>query len=153
MRTVIITGGNSGLGFETAKKIAKDFSCELVKIEPDIVYGGFLSSCARVISERLKKDLPTYVTEIPDLSEIDTVFVRAFLQDCDLEGKRVIPFATSRMTGIEGAVETLTMICGGASVEHPFFYSPRKKDNYKAWRAEVSAAPAEEAAEEAAPEE
>ena len=113
-----------------------------------------------------KKDLPTYVTEIPDLSEIDTVFVgfpiwaadvpdfvQAFLKDCDLDGKRVIPFATSKMTGIEGAVETLTMICGGASVEHPFFYSPRKKDNYKAWRAEVSAAPAEEAAEEAAPEE
>ena len=86
----------------------------------------------------------SWAANVPD-------FVRAFLQDCDLDGKRVIPFATSRMTGIEGAVETLTMICGGASVEHPFFYSPRKKDNYKAWRAEVSAAPAEEAAEEAAP--
>ena len=163
MKAIVLYYSQTGNTEIIAKKIAKDFSCELVKIEPDIVYGGFLSSCARVIGDRLKKDLPTYVTEIPDLSEIDTVFVgfpiwaanvpdfvRAFLQDCDLEGKRVIPFATSRMTGIEGAVETLTMICGGASVEHPFFYSPRKKDNYKAWRAEVSAAPAEEAAEKTA---
>ena len=136
MKAIVLYYSQTGNTEIIAKKIAKDFSCELVKIEPDIVYGGFLSSCARVIGDRFRKD-----------------FVQAFLKDCDLDGKRVIPFATSKMTGIEGAVETLTMICGGASVEHPFFYSPRKKDNYKAWRAEVSAAPAEEAAEEAAPEE
>ena len=102
----------------------------------------------------MRKDLPTYVTEIPDLTEYDTVFVgfpiwaadapdfvQAFLKDCDLAGKRVIPFATSKMTGIEGAVETLTMLCAGASVEHPFFFGVRKRDNYREWLAEVTAEP------------
>lgn len=166
MKAVVLYYSQTGNTEIIAKKIAKDFSCELLKIEPDVVYGGFLSSCARVIGDRVRKDLPTYVTDIPDLTGIDTVFVgfpvwagtvpdfvQAFLKDCDLDGKRIIPFATSKVTGIEGAVDTLTMICSGASVEHPFFYSPRKKDDYKAWRAAVTAAPAEEtaAAEEAAP--
>ena len=63
------------------------------------------------------------------------------LKDCDLAGKRVIPFATSRMTGIEGAVDTLTVLCEGASVEHPFFFGVRKRDNYRAWLAEVTEEP------------
>ena len=73
MKAIVLYYSQTGNTEIIAKKIAKDFSCELVKIEPDIVYGGFLSSCARVIGDRLKKDLPTYVTEIPDLSEIDNI--------------------------------------------------------------------------------
>ena len=167
MKSIVLYYSQTGNTEIIAKRIAKDFGAELLKIEPDIVYGGFLSSCVRVIGDRMRKDLPTYVTEIPDLTEYDTVFVgfpiwaadapdfvQAFLKDCDLAGKRVIPFATSRMTGIEGAVDTLTVLCEGASVEHPFFFGVRKRDNYRAWLAEVtmdseedSAADEEEAAE------
>ena len=154
MKSIVLYYSQTGNTEIIAKRIAKDFGAELLKIEPDIVYGGFLSSCVRVIGDRMRKDLPTYVTEIPDLTEYDTVFVgfpiwaadvpdfvQAFLKDCDLAGKRVIPFATSRMTGIEGAVDTLTVLCEGASVEHPFFFGVRKRDNYRAWLAEVNAEP------------
>ena len=154
MKSIVLYYSQTGNTEIIAKRIAKDFGAELLKIEPDIVYGGFLSSCVRVIGDRMRKDLPTYVTEIPDLTEYDTVFVgfpiwaadvpdfvQAFLKDCDLAGKRVIPFATSRMTGIEGAVDTLTVLCEGASVEHPFFFGVRKRDNYHAWLAEVTAEP------------
>ena len=154
MKSIVLYYSQTGNTEIIAKRIAKDFGAELLKIEPDIVYGGFLSSCVRVIGDRMRKDLPTYVTEIPDLTEYDTVFVgfpiwaadvpdfvQAFLKDCDLAGKRVIPFATSRMTGIEGAVDTLTVLCEGASVEHPFFFGVRKRDNYRAWLAEVTAEP------------
>ncbi len=158
MKAIVLYYSQTGNTEMIARRIAKDFGCELLKIEPDVVYGGFLSSCARVIKDRMRKDLPTYVTEIPDLTPYDTVFVgfpiwagdapdfvQSFLKDCDLAGKTIIPFATSKMTGIEGAVETLTIICDGAVVEHPFFYGVRQKDSYRTWLAEVTAEPAEPA--------
>ena len=51
----------------------------------------------------------------------------------DLKGKKVIPFATSKMTDMTASLDTLSAICEDAEVLQPFFYGVTKRDRYADW--------------------
>lgn len=146
MKAMVLYCSQTGITEKIAKRLAKDIGCPLLKIEPDVVYGGYLGSCVRVIADRLKKTLPGSVTPAPDLSDFDTVFLgypiwagdvpdfaQEFLARCDFAGKRVIPFATFRMTDIAGSLDTLARLCTGAEITDPFNYGVRRRDSYMEW--------------------
>ena len=52
---------------------------------------------------------------------------------CDLKGKKVIPFATSKMTDMTASLDTLSAICEDAEVLQPFFFGVMKRDRYADW--------------------
>ncbi|MGX8700516.1 flavodoxin [Caproiciproducens sp.] len=131
---------------ELARRIQEDIQCDILKIEPEDPYGNYFSSLVRVNKER-KNNVPVRsVTEIPDLSGYDTVFigypiwyldVPAFVADfigrCNLEGKTVIPFATCGLANISTTLNTIKRVCPESKVVHPFNYGVAKKDNYEEW--------------------
>ncbi len=146
MKAIVLYYSKTGTTAKIAKRICRDLGCPMVKVEPDVVYGGFLSSVKRVILDRKNHMLPGYVTDIPDLTKYDTVFVgypvwaggipdhmAAFLEDCDLDGKRVVPFATFQFTDITGSLAKLQEICGDADIVFPFSYGVRKREDYGDW--------------------
>ena len=146
MNSIVIYCSQTGTTEKIAKKIGRDTGSALIKVEPDILYGSFFQTVKRVISDQRKGIVPGFVTDIPDLQDIDTVFVgypiwagdvpgfmQEFLKVCDLEGKKVIPFATSKMTDMTASLDTLAAICDGAPVLEPFFYGVMKRDRYADW--------------------
>ena len=150
MKAMVLYCSKTGNTEKIAKRTARELGCPILKVEPDIVYGGFLSSCARVIGDRMKKETPGFVTEIPDISAYDTIlagypvwaggvpdYMAEFLKALDLAGKRVIPFATSALTETMATIPSLSAACPGAKIDHPFYYGVKRKDNYRAWLASL----------------
>lgn len=153
MKPIIIYCSHTGTTEKIAKRIARDLQCEMIKVEPDVLYGSFVQTVKRVIMDQRNGVVPGFVTEIPDLKDYDTVitgypiwagdvpgFMQEFLKQCDLAGKRIIPFATSKMTDIAASLDTLAAITG-AEVLEPFFYGVLKRENYGAWLQAVKALP------------
>lgn len=124
--------------------------CESIKIVPEKDYGNYVSSCLRVMGERSKKVTPAFVTEIPDLTSYDVIFlgypvwaqdvpafVAEFISRCDISGKTVIPFVTYGMTGISWTRKTLDKVCTGANILLPFESGVFKQGNYSEWISNV----------------
>ena len=146
MKAMVIYCSHTGITERIARRIAADFACPILKVEPDVVYGSFLSACKRVVSDRLKKQLPGAVTETPQLEGFDTIFIgypiwagdmpdfmQSFLRRCALSGKRIIPFATFRMTDIAASLDTLAALCPGAEILDPFNYGIMHRERYADW--------------------
>lgn len=146
MKAIILYYSRSGNTEKLAKQIQADLNCEMIKIEPEVAYGNYVASCVRATKEKMSTVKPKFVTPIPDLQGYDTVllgfpiwaqdlpaFVSEFVNQCDLNGKTVIPFATFGMTGLNWTKKTLERVCKGAKIEHPFNYGVFKKDNYRKW--------------------
>lgn len=142
----------SGNTEQLAKRIQSDFSCEMIKIEPEVAYGNYVASCIRATKEKISSVKPQFITPILDLNDYDTVllgfpiwaqdlpaFVTEFVAQCDLRGKTVIPFATFGMTGLNWTRKTLERVCKGAQLVHPFNYGVFKKDNYDDWLKSIRA--------------
>ncbi len=146
MKAIILYYSKSGTTEKLARRIREDISCDMLKIEPEEPYGSYVSSLLRVNQER-KKQTPVHaVTEIPELSAYDTVFigypiwymdVPAFVADfisrCNLEGKTVIPFATCGLANISATLDTLRRVCPKSEIVHPFNWGIAKKDRYEEW--------------------
>lgn len=152
MKSIIIYYSRSGNTEKLAQQIQESLGAELFKIIPEEAYGNYIASCLRVTKERKQKVVPAFVTEIPDLTEYDIVFlgypvwaqdmpafVAEFVQQCDLKGKTVIPFVTYGMTGINWTRKTLDKVCAGAMVKFPYQSGVFKKGDYQAWIAQVQA--------------
>ena len=146
MKEMIIYYSRAGKTAKIAERIQNDLQCDILKVEPEKPYGNYITSLIRVIRERAKKIVPKFTTDIPDLSNYNTIFigypvwasdVPAFLKDflskCDLKGKKVIPFATFGGSGIAPTMKTLQKVCDGADIALPFEYGLSKKDNYEDW--------------------
>lgn len=166
MKGIVLYCSLTGNTEKIAKRIARDFQCDILKIEPDIVYGGYLSAVVRVFTDKMAGDLPGSVTDTPDLSGYDTVFVgfpiwygtvpefaQEFLMRCDFNGKRLFPFATSSASDITKSVEKLAEICDGAEIMKPFTFSVMHRDNFSDWVLDVMEACEEEEPETNASEE
>ena len=122
----------------------------MLKIVPEEAYGNYIASCLRVMGENRRKEKPKFVTEIPNLDTYDVillgypiwasdmpVFVGEFIKQCNLRGKKIIPFATFGGNTISRSTKTLQRICNGAEILLPFNYGMLKKDNYNNWIASI----------------
>lgn len=150
MKAMIIYYSKTGTTEKLAKKIQKDFDCDILKLEAENPYGNYFSSLVRAKKE-LKSSVPVKaINKIPDLSGYDTVFVgypiwwldvpvlvAAFIKDCDLEGKTVIPFSTSGLGNISATLDTMKKICPKSDVILPLQWGIAKKDDYEKWIDEV----------------
>ncbi len=150
MKAIILYYSRSGHTEKVAKQIQSDLNCDLLKIIPEESYGNYIESCFRVMKERKKKVVPSFLTPIPDLTAYDVIFlgypiwaqdvpafVADFIERCDIKGKTIIPFATYGMTGINWTRKTLDKICEGATITLPYDSGMVKKGNYQAWIASV----------------
>lgn len=150
MKALILYYSRSGNTEKLAKQIQQDLSCDLLKIVPEEAYGNYVASCLRVMKERKHNVTPAFVTEIPDLTAYDVIFlgypiwaqdvpmfVSEFVQRCDIKGKTIIPFATYGMSGINWTRKTLNKICQGAALAFSYDSGLLKKGDYAAWMQSV----------------
>lgn len=150
MKSMIIYYSRSGNTEKLAQQLQKDLDAKLLKIIPEEAYGNYIASCLRVSKERKQKVIPAFVTKIPDLNEYDIIFlgypvwaqdmpafVAEFMQQCDLQGKKVIPFVTYGMTGINWTRKTLNKVCFGAEILFPYQSGVFKKGDYNCWIEQV----------------
>jgi len=146
MDAMIIYYSRAGKTEKVAQRIKNDLQCDILKVEPEKPYGNYFSALIRVIKERAKNIAPKFKTEVPNLSNYNTVFIgypvwasdlpsflTAFLTECNLKGKKIIPFATFGGSGINCTMGTLQKVCDGADIALPFEYGMSKKDNYEDW--------------------
>ena len=146
MKAIVIYYSRVGNTEKLAKQIQADISADILKVEPSKDYGNYLSSIARVGKEKRASISVDVKTEVPDLSEYDTVllgypiwyssmppFMQDFMSKCELNGKIVIPFSTSGATNISSSLDSVKQCCKGASVIEPFNYARLKKDDYSKW--------------------
>ena len=146
MNPIILYYSRSGKTEKLARRISDDLKCEMLIVEPEKAYGNYLSAVIRVIREKSKQPPPGFITGIPDLASYDVVFLgfpiwasdmpvffAEFVNQCDLQGKTIIPFATFGRTDISCAANTLARICKGAEIKLPFNYGMSKKDDYNNW--------------------
>ena len=151
MKPIIIFYSRSGNTEKLAYRIKEDFQCDILKIDPEEAYGNYIASCVRVMGENRRKEKPRFVTGIPDLGTYDVillgypiwasdmpVFVSEFISQCNLSGKKIIPFATFGRNAISGSVKTLQSVCDGAEILLPFNYGMFKKDDYNNWIASIT---------------
>lgn len=154
MKAIVIYYSNSGRTEKLAMRIQKVFHCEAVKVEPDKAYGGYLAAVARVGTEKIRKTVPKYHAPEVDFSKYDTIFVGypiwyssvpSFLLDYlkkqDLNGKTVIPFATSGGGNIEVTLKSLKSSVEDAEIRYPYNYgkSSEDRDDFKEWAKKVAA--------------
>ena len=146
MKSIILYYSKSGKTEELAKKIQETLGSDILKIEPEKPYGNWISSVFRVIREKSKTIYPAFKTEIPNLDSYDVVlagfpiwandppaFFTYFVKKCNLQGKTLIPFATSGGSDIEHSVKTLKRISPESNVTLEYRYISSKEDELKQW--------------------
>ena len=75
MKSAIVYCSNKGTTEKLAKKISRDFSADMFKVEPAEDYGSFFVALARVAREKRAMMSAAGKPERPETSAYDTVFV------------------------------------------------------------------------------
>lgn len=124
----------SGATAKVAKKLANVTGADLFEIKPKTPYTredlDWTDRNSRSSREMRDKTFRPEIAETTDTSEYDVIFVgfpiwwyvaptivNTFLESCDLQGKTVVPFATSGGSGMGNTAEELKISCKGAAVK------------------------------------
>ena len=151
MKAIIIYYSRSGNTEKIAKKLQSDLgNIPAIKIEPEEAYGNYIMSCIRATKEKHSNVRPKYKTSIPNLENYDTIFlgfpiwmqdlplfVQEFIKQCDTVGKKIIPFATYGMSGINWTKKTLYSLFDKKQICIPFDSGVFKKGNYEKWLSDI----------------
>lgn len=103
----------------------------LYEIKPEQPYSSVYRECTdRARRERDMNARPTVIGKVADIDKYDIIFVGypiwggkapmfiyTFLESYDLYGKKIIPFATSGGSGIDGSISDLKKSAAGATVQ------------------------------------
>lgn len=121
----------SGHTKEVAEAIREDTGGEIYEIQTVKVY----PTEYKAMTEQVKKEIsegfkPELKSKAPDLSGYDIVFlgspnwwgtiapaVSSFLDENNLQGKKVIPFITHGGGGVQNTIKNMTEKCVGCDVE------------------------------------
>ena len=146
MKAIIVYYSKDGVTQKLAEKIREDLQCDILKVEPAKKYGNFAGTVLRLAGEMATNTHETAKTPIPNLEEYDVVllgfpvwagdmplFYADFVEACDLDGKYVIPFATSGGTSVKQAAVHIRKLCPDARVGMLFDQNRKKKDDYALW--------------------
>ena len=122
----------SGVTKRAAEHLAKAAGADLFEIKPAVAYTradlDWMNKKSRTTVEMEDPASRPEIAELPqDLSSYDTVFlgfpiwwyvaphiINAFVEQCDLAGKTVVPFATSGGSGMGKTVDVLKKCCPDA---------------------------------------
>ena len=124
----------SGVTAEAAKNLAKAADADLYEIKPaqpytraDLDWTNKMSRSS--LEMNAPNSRPAIAGKVPDMESYDTIFVgfpiwwyvaptiiNTFLESYDLNGKTIIPFATSGVSGMGKTNEKLLPSCPGATL-------------------------------------
>ena len=146
----------SGVTAEVAKTLAEAVGADLFEIKPSVPYTkadlNWTDRSSRSSVEMADlASRPEISTRCENIGDYDTVFVgfpiwwyiaptiiNTFLESCDLNGKTVVPFATSGGSGMGKTNEALAPSCKGARLlDGKVFRRNVSRDALAAWAAEL----------------
>lgn len=121
----------SGVTARAAKEIASSVGADIAEIKPAVPYTSadldWMDKKSRTTLESKDENSRPEMAADIDVAPYDTVFVGfpvwwykepaiidTFLESGNFEGKKVIPFATSGGSGIEGSEKHMKKICPSA---------------------------------------
>ena len=122
----------TGTTAEVARTLAEAIGADLYKIEPETPYSAadldWTNKQSRSSREMKDKTFrPAVRGKVENMAQYDTIFVgfpiwwyvaptivNTFLEQYDLSGKRVVPFATSGSSGMGHTNDELAPSCPGA---------------------------------------
>ena len=124
----------SGVTAKVAKKLADVTGADLFEIVPAAPYTradlDWTDRNSRSSREMRDKSFRPAIAETTDTSKYGVIFVgfpiwwyvaptivNTFLESCDLQGKTILPFATSGGSGMGNTAEELKVSCKGAIVK------------------------------------
>lgn len=124
----------SGVTAKVAKKLADVTGADLFEIVPAAPYTradlDWTDRNSRSSREMRDKSFRPAIAEATDTSKYGVIFVgfpiwwyvaptivNTFLESCDLQGKTIVPFATSGGSGMGNTAEELKVSCKGAIVK------------------------------------
>lgn len=124
----------SGVTAKVAKKLADVTGADLFEIVPAVPYTradlDWTDRNSRSSREMRDKSFRPAIAETTDTSKYGVIFVgfpiwwyvaptivNTFLESCDLQGKTIVPFATSGGSGMGNTAEELKVSCKGAIVK------------------------------------
>lgn len=124
----------SGVTAKVAKKLADVTGADLFEIVPAAPYTradlDWTDRNSRSSREMRDKSFRPAIAETTDTSKYGVIFVgfpiwwyvaptivNTFLESCDLQGKTIVPFATSGGSGMGNTAEEFKVSCKGAIVK------------------------------------
>ena len=141
-----------GVTAELAKKLAEVIHADLHVIVPEKPYTSadldWTNSKSRTTMEMNDKSFrPTVANRVENMSDYDTIFIgfpiwwyiaptiiNTFLEQYDLTGKKIIPFATSGGSGMGNTNAELKVSCKGAILcEGKRFDTSTNTEELKNW--------------------
>ncbi len=152
MKCAVLYYSNSGHTEKLAQAAQARFSADMIRVEPEQAYGGFVSSLARFVKESASKKEPALKTAPRDLSAYDVVFVgfpvwggtmpkfmQKFIRESTFSPMvTVIPFATAMGSGEASSLETITQLFPGANIAAYCFSTKSKPADVDAWLNEAA---------------
>ena len=151
-KTLVVYFSTSGTTGKLARTLAAAIGADLHEIQPKEAYTAadlnWQDSNSRSSREMNDKSFrPSVANKVEDMEQYDTIFVgfpiwwyvaptiiNTFLEQYDLTGKKVIPFATSGGSGMGNTNKELADSCKGAILlEGKRFGSSASEADLKAW--------------------
>ncbi|HAE44199.1 MAG TPA: hypothetical protein DCG37_01210 [Lachnospiraceae bacterium] len=145
-KSAVIYYSQTGITKAVADKLAERYASDVHAIKTKEAYKGYLGAIIRAGKEMLKKETVEITTPAADLSGVEVVFVgypiwygdmpvfvKDYLEKCNIRDRIVVPFATSGASGIDKSVKTLRRIAPKARVRRPFVTSKAKKGDLERW--------------------
>lgn len=151
-KTLVAYFSASGVTAKLAKTLAAAIGADLHEIQPEQPYTAadldWMNKKSRSSIEMNDKAFrPAVVNQVENMAQYDTVFVgfpiwwyvaptiiNTFLEQYDLTGKKIIPFATSGSSGMGGTNAELKNSCKGAELlEGKRFAANASGGELKAW--------------------
>lgn len=145
----------SGVTAKIAGTLADSINADLYEITPDTPYTqddlDWQNKNSRSTIEMENKSLrPAIIGKVDNMEQYDTIFlgfpiwwyvaptiINTFLEQYDLSGKKIIPFATSGSSGMGNTNEELRNSCKGAElVEGCRFDTKVSAAKLKSWAGE-----------------
>ena len=142
----------SGVTAKLAKNLAAAADADIYEIKPEVPYTNadldWMDKNSRSTKEMNDKSFrPPVVGRVDDMDKYDVVFVgfpiwwyvaptiiNTFLEQYDLTGKTVVPFATSGGSGMGNTNKELAPSCKGASLKDgKRFASNAGQSELKSW--------------------
>ena len=151
-KTLVTYFSASGVTARLAKTLAEAIDADLFEIRPDPPYTSADLNwndpkSSSSVEMNNKSFRPAVANRVENMAQYDRVFigfpiwwyvaptiVNTFLEQYDLTGKKVIPFATSGMSGMGNTNAELKCSCKGAELmDGKRFESNTKPAELKAW--------------------
>lgn len=142
----------SGTTAKLAGNLAKAIDADLHEIQPEVPYTNadldWMNKKSRSSVEMNDKSFrPAIANKVENMADYDTIFVafpiwwyvaptiiNSFLEQYDLDGKTIIPLATSGGSGMGGTNQALASSCPGAVLkEGKVFSANTDKNTLKTW--------------------